>query len=122
MDGCSKEQVPFPFSKGTFPPITAQRHIGPAGFSKALTHAVDRSTQRTYGSALNSWLAFVEMHNFPIEPTVESITFYIVYMSHHISLRSVKVYLSGLVQQLEPDYPAIRQICASRLVSQVMRG
>ena len=88
----------------------------------ALTNAIDRSTRRSYGSALNSWIAFAEMHDFAIEPTVDTLTFYIVYMSHHISPRSVKTYLSGLVHQLEPDFPSIRQIRSSRFVSQVMRG
>jgi hypothetical protein len=88
----------------------------------ALTNTIDRSTSRTYGSALNSWIAFAEMHDFATEPTVDTLTFYIVYMSHHISPRSVKTYLSGLVHQLEPDFPSIRQICSSRFVAQVMRG
>ena len=79
----------------------------------ALTNAIDRSTSRSYGSALNSWIAFAEMHDFAIEPTVDTLTFYIVYMSHHISPRSVKTYLSGLVNQLEPDFPSIRQIRSS---------
>ena len=88
----------------------------------AIANAVDRSTQRTYGSALNSWIAFTEMHDFPFEPTIDSLTFFIVYMSHQISPRSVKTYLSGLVQQLEPEFPSIRNLRASRLVSKVMRG
>ena len=45
-------------------------------------------------------------------------------MSHHINPRSVKSYLSGIVQLLdsEPDYPAIRDIQSSNLVTKVMRG
>ena len=35
--------------------------------ARALSSAVDRSTQRTYGSALNSWIAFIEMHISPLK-------------------------------------------------------
>ena len=79
-------------------------------------------TQQSYGSALNSWIAFTEMHQFPIEPTSDTLSFYIVYMSHYISPRSVQSYLAGLVQQLEPDFPQIREIRASPLITKVMKG
>jgi hypothetical protein len=92
------------------------------GEAMALANSVAPSTQQAYGSALNSWLAFVEMHHFPFEPSLETLSYFIVYMSHHINPRSVKSYLSGLVQQLEPDYPAIRDLRSSRHISKVMRG
>ena len=88
----------------------------------AASNSIDLSTQQTYGSALNSWLAFVEMHHFPIEPSIDTLSFFVVYMSHHISPRSVKSYLSGLVQLLEPEFPQIREIRSSPLVSRVMKG
>ena len=90
--------------------------------ASALANSLDISTCRTYSSALNSWLAFVNLHHFPIEPTEDSLSFYIVFMCHHISPRSVKSYLSGLVQQLEPDYPNIRQIRTSQLVTRTLKG
>ena len=88
----------------------------------AASNSIDLSTQQTYGSALNSWLAFVEMHHFPIEPSIDTLSFFVVYMSHHISPWSVKLYLSGLVQLLEPKFPQIREIRSSLLVSRVMKG
>lgn len=90
--------------------------------SLAMANSLDKSTRRTYTSALNSWLAFVNMHSFSIEPTQDTLSFFIVYMSHHISPRSVKAYLSGLVQILEPDYPSIRAIRSSYLIKKVLRG
>lgn len=92
------------------------------GRAQALANSVDLSTRRAYGSALNSWIAFVELHHFPFEPNLETLAYFIVFMSHHINPRSVKSYLSGLVQQLEPDFPAIRQLRASRHINKVMRG
>jgi hypothetical protein len=87
-----------------------------------MSNSVDISTQQTYGSALNSWLAFANMHHFSLEPTTDTLSFYIVYMCHHINPRSVKTYLSGLVQQLEPEFPAIREIRTSPIVTKVMKG
>ena len=88
----------------------------------ALSNSVDVSTSESYGSALNSWIAFISMHHFPIEPTPDSLSFFVVYMSHHIRPKSVKSYLSGLVQQLEPDYPSVRAVRNTRLVVKVMKG
>ena len=79
----------------------------------ALSNSVDVSSDQTYGSALNSWIAFIQMHHFPLEPNPDTLSFFVVYMSHHIRPKSVKSYLSGLVQQLEPDFPSIREVHAS---------
>jgi hypothetical protein len=62
------------------------------------------------------------MHNFPLEPNIDTLSFFIVYMSHHIRPKSVKSYLSGLVQQLEPDFPSVREVRLNRLVVKVMKG
>ena len=88
----------------------------------AMTNSLDLSTRRTYSSALNSWIAFTDMHHFSLEPTPDTLSFFIVYMSHHISPRSVKSYLSGLVQQLATDFPSIRETRASSIVTKTMKG
>ena len=92
------------------------------GCAEAITNAVDCSTCQTYGSALNSWIVFVNMHHFPFEPTLKTLSFFIVYMSHQINPCLVKSYLSGLVQQLEPDLPNICEICSSQTIIKVMCG
>lgn len=88
----------------------------------ALSNSLDLLTRRSYSSALNSWIAFINMHDFPIEPTQDTLSFFIVYMSHHIEPRSVESYLSGLVQQLEPDLLVIRDIRTSKFISKVLKG
>ena len=55
-------------------------------------------------------------------PTEDTLSFYVVYMSHHISPRSVTTYLSGIVQQLEPFYPFIRETRNSKLVQRILQG
>ena len=88
----------------------------------AISNSLDLSTRRTYSSALNSWIAFINMHAFSIEPTEDTLSFFIVYMSHHIEPRSVKSYLSGLVQQLETNFPSIHDIRSSPLITKVLKG
>jgi hypothetical protein len=85
----------------------------------ALSNSIDLSTQKCYGSACNAYLSFIRAHNFLVEPSADTLSFFIVYMSQHIS---VATYLSGLVTQLEPFYPAIREAHHSRLVKRTLQG
>ena len=112
-----------------FPTRARQPHRDPWSHERlvheraiALGHAVDRSTIRSYSSALNSYLEFVKNHNYPVEPTPDTLSLFTVYMSHHISPRSVNNYLSGIVHQLEPHFPDVRAARSSRLVQRTLRG
>src|SRR5258708_22439318 len=82
--------------------------------------AVEHSTTHTYTSATTSYITFCDLHNFPTEPTVERLCFYIVYMLHHIKPTSVKSYLSGICTELEPFYPDIHSIRSSKLVNHTL--
>jgi hypothetical protein len=88
----------------------------------ALGQAIDSSTLNTYTSVLNSYLTFVQLHNFPVNPTPETLFFFTVYMSHHISPHSVTSYLSGICQQLEPYFPNICQSHRSPLIDRTLKG
>ncbi len=68
------------------------------------------------------YINFCNLHNFPTEPTVERLCFYIVYMSHHIKPTSMKLYLLGICAELEPFYPDIWSICSSKLINQMLAG
>ncbi|KAG1769361.1 hypothetical protein EDD22DRAFT_754753, partial [Suillus occidentalis] len=61
-------------------------------------------------------------HHFPVEPTPDTLSFYIVYMCQHIQPRSVECYLSGIVSQLEPYFPSVRNIRQSQLVKRSLQG
>ena len=41
----------------------------------ALGQAIDLSTLKSYGSALNSYLAFVRMHDLLVDPTPDTLSF-----------------------------------------------
>lgn len=88
----------------------------------ALGLAIDISTCNSYGSALNSYLTFVRLHNLPVEPTPDTLSFFVVFMSHHIEPRSVSSYLSGICQQLEPYFDNVRRSRHSPLVDRTMKG
>ena len=88
----------------------------------ALGNVIDRSTLSNYSSALNSYLNFVKLHDLPVEPTPETLSFYTVYMSHHINPRSVNTYLSGISQQLETHFPTVKAARNSTLVRRTWQG
>jgi hypothetical protein len=88
----------------------------------ALGSTLDTLTLQNYNSALTSFLTFIRIHNMQLPPTEDFVSFYIVFMSQHISLQSVMTYLSGIVQQLKPFYPAIREIHHSKLVQRTLKG
>jgi hypothetical protein len=88
----------------------------------ALGQAIDTSTLKTYSSALNSYLTFVRLHDLPVEPTPNTLSFFTVFMSHHIDPKSVSSYLSGICQQLEPHFPNVRLARHSPLVERTLKG
>ena len=88
----------------------------------ALGQAIDTSTLKSYSSALNSYLAFVRLHDFPVEPTPDTLSFYTVFMCSFLKPESVTAYLSGLCQQLEPYFANVRAARLSPLVERTLKG
>lgn len=90
--------------------------------SVSLGMSLHPNTHRAYSSHLNSYLAFCDIHHFPIVPTPDTLSFFVVFMSHHIQPRSVENYLSGIVSQLQPHFPEVREARNSDLVRRTLRG
>ena len=90
--------------------------------SIALGLSIDNSSHLTYTSALNSYLTFCKIHNFPIEPTQQTLSFFVVYMSAHIKPDSVNSYLSGICNELEVHFPDVCKNQNSILVSRTLAG
>jgi len=88
----------------------------------ALGEAVDVSTRKNYGSALNSYLNFVLLHDLPVEPTDDTLSLYVVYTSSYVKPKSVDTYLSGISHQLEFFFPDVRKARSSPLVKRTLRG
>ena len=84
--------------------------------------SIDESTLANYSSTLNSYITFFHLHNFPINPTPDTLSFYTTYMSHHIKPSSVSTYLSGIANQLEVYHPNVHHVHKSPLVVQTLEG
>ena len=101
-------------------PWTLERLVTKCSIS--LGFALDKSTSLAYSSALNSYLAFCSMHGFDPEPLVDTLSFYVTYVSHHIEPWLVHMYLTGIVSELEPFYSHIREIHQSSVVACTLKG
>jgi hypothetical protein len=88
----------------------------------ALGHSIELSTVHTYNSHLQSYLTFCKSHDFPIEPTPDTLSFFVVFMSHHIQQSSVAAYLSGICNCLEPHFPDVRSARNSHIVTRSLAG
>jgi hypothetical protein len=88
----------------------------------ALGHAVEVSTLHTYNSHLQLYLSFCKLHHFPIEPTPDTLSFFVVFMSHHIQPASISAYLSGICNGLEPYFPAVCAAHTSSIMSRSLAG
>jgi len=88
----------------------------------AIGSAIDPSSISSYSSALNSYITFCRAHHFPIDPTPDTLSFYTVYMCHHIKPKSVDNYLSGIANQLEPFFPSVRSHRHHMLVTRTLKG
>jgi len=102
------------------PPWTHERLVRERAI--ALGHAIDRSTKSSYNSGTNSYLTFCHLHHRPIDPTPETLSFFTVFMCHHINPKSVDNYLSGVCNNLEGYFPHVRASRNSALVSRTLAG
>jgi hypothetical protein len=84
--------------------------------------SIDASSSSAYSSALNSYITFCTTHNFPLDPTEDTLSFFAVYMSTFIKPSSVNSYLSGICRELEPFFPYVRKNRKSILVSRTLTG
>src|ERR1700683_5195469 len=69
--------------------------------------AIDSTATNTYTSATNSYLTFCKLHNIPIDPTSETLSYYITFQSSYVNPKYVESYLSGICNNLEPFFPNI---------------
>src|ERR1700683_4881065 len=84
--------------------------------------AINNSTVNAYTSATNSYLTFCKLHNLPITPTPETLSYYITFQSSHINPKSVESYLSGICSNLELFFLEIHSNWDSALVKRTLQG
>ncbi|KDR74165.1 hypothetical protein GALMADRAFT_71357 [Galerina marginata CBS 339.88] len=90
--------------------------------SIALGLSINENSNITYTSHLNSYLTFCRLHDLPVGPTEQTLSFFTVFMSSHIKPDSVDSYLSRIANQLEGFFPNVRKNRNSILVSQTLAG
>jgi hypothetical protein len=113
-----------------FEPIVSQQPSHQLWTHKHLVHeraitlgyTIDHSTKSTYNSATNSYLTFCHLHHRPVDPTPETLSFFTVFMCHHINPKSIDNYLSGICNNLESYFPNIQLARNSPLMSQILAG
>ncbi|KAJ3859056.1 hypothetical protein EV359DRAFT_4670, partial [Lentinula novae-zelandiae] len=88
----------------------------------ALSSVLEPSSLSSYTSAVQSYVTFCCTHDFSIDPTTDTLSFYIIYICHFIKPKSVSSYLLGICNQLEVLYPNIRRNCAHLIVKQMLKG
>lgn len=57
---------------------------------------INTSSAVAYSSALQYYLFLCCVHDFPVDPTPDTSSFYTIYMPHHILPSSIDSYLSGI--------------------------
>ena len=62
-----------------------------------LGYSLAASTHLTYDTALASYVEFCNLHQLPLDPTIDTLSFYITFMAHHVKPSTVASYLSGIV-------------------------
>jgi hypothetical protein len=90
--------------------------------SVAMGNSISLATSSSYSSALQSYLNFCRLHKLPVDPTPDTLSFYIVFMCHHIQPRSVLSYLSGICNQLDAFFPEVRRNRRHYLVTKTLAG
>ena len=69
--------------------------------------SIDISTAAMYSSALNSYLTFCKMHSLPVDPTPQTLSYYVTFQSFFINPKSVDLYLSRICNQLKLFSPNV---------------
>ena len=90
--------------------------------SIALGLVLDRSTNHSYSSAANSYITFCRLHELPLDPTEDTLSFYVVFMCSFVKANTVDAYLSGICSQLEHYFPKVREVRKSSLVQRTLKG
>lgn len=114
---------PFELSLGRQPkrePWSIERFV--TEHAIAIDCLQEAGTKKNQKSALRSWRAFCQLHDFAILPTVDTLTFYIVFMCSFVIPETVGGYLSGIIAGLEDYYDNIRAAYESVLVKRTLDG
>src|SRR5258708_20425575 len=82
-----------------------------------LSNCLDTSTKTTYQSGMNSYITFCNTHNLDLDPSPDTLSFFISFMARQIgpsgkpiSIHTITSYPSEIPPNLKPFFPIIRSI------------
>lgn len=87
-----------------------------------ISNSLSRSSQLSYNTAVRSYVHFCNLHHFPIEPTPDTLSFYITFASFFVKPQTLSSYLSRICSRLEPHFPACRAARNSFLIAKTLAG
>ena len=100
-----------------------------AQHAEYFSKCIDLSSKSTYRSGFNSYLSFCYRHEIDLDPTPNTLSWFIVYMAwqtgpsgHLISIWTISSYLSGISHHLLPFYPHVLDSRRHSLVTKTLRG
>lgn len=110
----------LPTSRQVRPKWTLERLVRERAID--VSYAKDLTTQSSYSSACQSYIYFCQIHEFPIDPTADTLSLYVAWLCSYIKPKSVDTYLSAICSELEDLYPNVRQNRRSPLVRNTLAG
>ncbi|KAJ7621271.1 hypothetical protein FB45DRAFT_1092891 [Roridomyces roridus] len=93
-----------------------------AKLDQELQAALVAADAPTYVPAIHSYVDFCCLHEFPITPTADTLSFYVVWMCQDTDPNTVGSYLLDICNELEPRFPQVREICKTPPVSRTLEG
>ena len=90
--------------------------------ARLLANTLAPNTRIAYNAAFNSYMLFCNAHAFSMEPTPDTLSFYITYMASFVKPTTVASYLSGIASNLEEIYPEVRKVRKHWLVTRTLQG
>ena len=87
-----------------------------------LDSALAPTLRLSYSSALQAYRAFCTLHGYPLNPTPDTLSLFIIFKSHALRPSSVSSYLSAVISQLKLFYPNVRMARQSPLVKRTLAG
>lgn len=99
-------------------PVSKLQHF----CTMAINASLDPATWDVYSSFHNLWIYFCEIYNFDVEPTLDTLSYYTVFMSYHIDPCSVGKYLTGICNELEMYYPNVQELWNHKLIKWTLCG
>lgn len=87
-----------------------------------ILNSLSKLSQLSYTTAVRSYIHFCNIHNLPIKPTPDTLSYYITFASFFVKPQMLSSYLSGICSHLKLHFPMCRAARNSYLVARTFAG